>query len=89
MTATKLSLEMEKCLESIQNHGKLIRFKGGFWCNEDVEMQTFQGHTFPVSYYNWGTIKALLDRDLIEATVHKEGYKGRGKYAVEVKLKTL
>lgn len=91
----KISSEMEKCLAAIVEHGKLVRFQGGFWTAEGVEWKKkwsnqLQSYTdendYPVWYYRWGTIEALVKRGRVKITATKAGK--YGEFPVEVKLVT-
>jgi len=75
----KLSPEMQKCIDMLNKHGKLIRYEGGFWAEENAKMKTmFNGNKdmglYPIDNIGTNTIKALLSRNMIIAIDFQKGW---------------
>ncbi len=63
----ELSEEMRRCLSEITEHGKIVRYTGGFWAQEglpvnDLGSPQMNGESH---YFSFGTIRALVERLLI------------------------
>lgn len=84
-----LSEEMKRCVDMVLAHGKLIRYKGGFWAEENAELSPLINGGriecyYPKDYIGTNTIKALIKRGVLEPT--KMGESKYGKYPVECAL---
>lgn len=78
----KLTAEMKKCLDALKEHGKLVRYRGGFWSTVNAELDPIE--KWPKWYIGTKTIDALIRRNLIAGTGQKES--GYGPFFVEVQL---
>lgn len=84
-----LSEEMKRCVDMILVHGKLIRYKGGFWAKEDAELSPlYNGGRidcyYPKDHIGTNTIKALLKRGVLKPVKMAESK--YGEYPVECAL---
>ena len=52
-----MSIEMNQCLDRIEEHGTITRYRGGFWCADTDS----SGRTFGTT-----TVEALVKRGRLE-----------------------
>jgi len=84
-----LSSEMKRCIDFIKNHGKIIRYDGGFWAEENAKLKPgYNGgkieYYYPENHFGTNTIKSLLKRGVIITTGTKTSK--YGEYPVECSL---
>ncbi|MTI15211.1 hypothetical protein [Sansalvadorimonas verongulae] len=63
----KLSPEMQKAFNRLQEHGRLIKYSGGFWSAPGVACRKSHlgtGLRIPAWHYGTRTIQGLIRRDL-------------------------
>lgn len=66
---------MERCMVATKAAGRITRFPGGFWCPGE----TFdRGNAFGAT-----TIRALVDRKLLDYSSFKERHGMTGRFPVE------
>lgn len=83
----KLSQVMQDCLESVKRHGLLVRWKGGYWTREGCPTKTVDENEVPEWFYNWSTVKALIDRGILMVTEENYNPYDLKYFPVAVKLK--
>ena len=97
----KITPQQQKCIDLINEAGCIVRYKGGFWSipEEPGKYESLGDKTktyVPVRYVGTNTIKALLRKRIIYASIYKKsrphhgsGYTilNRGEYPVECKMK--
>lgn len=84
-----LSPEMKRCVDFIKEHGKIIRYDGGFWAEENAELKPgYNGgrieYYYPENHFGTNTVKSLLKRGVI-ITIRTKTSK-YGEYPVECSL---
>lgn len=84
----KLSPEMEKAIALFKEHGKLVRYRGGYWAQEKAPMRVLDfmepDLLAPKDSFGTTTMEALHKRGLIQATEWKAWE--RGAFVVEYQL---
>ena len=88
--ALKVSPTMQKTLDNMREHGGLERWQGGFWtypgCAIHHRMEANraypEGVPVPAWWVDFGTVKALLKRELIEITERD----AKNQYAKKAKI---
>lgn len=91
----ELTTEMQRCLDIIKEYGSIVRYSGGFWQKPNDELKgeltpglsgrSPEGGRYPLNSIGTNTINALVTRELIIATDHRNGV--RGEFAVKYELK--
>lgn len=72
----KLSKEMERCTNYLQEVGTLVRYRGGFWAVEGLQVKLDTGA--PIGpWFSKGTIDALYRRELLVFADEREGRSGK------------
>lgn len=86
--AARLSLGMQDAIAKAQAHGgELVRWEGGFWTHPGAQsVGVSAGARVPAWWCSWHTVRALLDRVLVEVTERRQT-KGGGEFAVRVRLR--
>lgn len=85
-----LSPLQQEAVDSLKQHGVLLRYGGGFWCAPNVEMRKLNcGRPnsevlIPTWHFGTNTIQDMLCKGIVVVTQTKTGV--RVKYPVEVKL---
>ncbi len=72
----KLSPEMQRLIDVLKEHGKLVRYDGGFWHIPNCKMRKANNgpkvYYVPIhptiEYFGYGTIKALKKRSAVIVT---------------------
>lgn len=87
--AAGLSPEMKRCVDFISEHGKIVRYDGGFWAEENAVLKPgYNGgrieYYYPENHFGTNTIKSLIKRGVIITTVTKTSK--YGEYPVECSL---
>ena len=84
MASKTLSPKMQKAYNRLKEHGRLIKYRGGFWSAPEVETRTslVTGYPIPAWFFCTSTIQGLIRRDL--ARVVKERCWDGVVYPVEV-----
>lgn len=79
----QITEEMQKALDIIQEHGSIVRYKGGFWARPGAEMGRHRGgpasqhYDYPLgTWVRHGTLAALFKRGLVEVADQIAVYKG-------------
>lgn len=91
-----LTPEMQRCLDIIKQHGCIVRYQGGFWQKPNDELKGLipdgmagrgpaGDFKYPLNSIGTNTINALVSRELIIATDHRNS--GRGEFAIKYELK--
>lgn len=85
---TPLSQTQLECIETLKEHGKLIKYSGGFWSAQNVEIKhvpcTPDPYDAPTWYISTRTINALIKKGVLKITAEKS-WNGKP-YPVEVVL---
>lgn len=72
----KLSREMERCNNYLKEVGTLVRYRGGFWAVEGLQVKPDTGA--PIGpWFGTGTIDALYRRELLVFADEREGRWGK------------
>lgn len=89
-----LTPEMQRCLDIIKDHGCIVRYAGGFWQKPNDELKgefsvgmsgiNPEGGKYPLNSIGTNTINALVSRELIIATDHRNS--GRGEFAIKYEI---
>lgn len=84
-----LTPSQKEVLDSLKQHGKLLKYSGGFWSAPDVALKRLGGGPggdlmIPAWSFGTNTIKAMLRKGIIIATEQKT-WEGK-EYPVEVQL---
>lgn len=85
-----LSPLQQEVVDSLKQHGVLLRYDRGFWSAPNVEMRKLNcgmpyGEVLiPTWHFGTNTIKAMLRKGIVVVTKTKTGV--RVEYPVEVKL---
>lgn len=89
MKKGQLSREMQKAYDMIKEHGKLVRYNGGFWAKESSPMKPIsflEPETLvPVTFVHTKTVEALYNRGLIVISYWKN--LPSGMFVTEYKIK--
>lgn len=62
---------MQKALELIKEHDKIVRYRGGFWAQPNAPMKllnSLEDTVIPKDSFGTQTVEALYKRGLIEAS---------------------
>lgn len=66
MKCANLSTTMRETIRVMRKHGNLVRYKGGFWSWENVDLKTRGENRFvPTWFCNVQTLRALDKRKLV------------------------
>lgn len=57
---------MQDTLAKLQEHGSLVRFKGGFWSWKCCEINHYRDYSCPEWHCDVKTLRALEKRGLVE-----------------------
>lgn len=82
-----LTKPMQECIQSVRQHGLLVRWKGGYWTREGCPTKIVDEAVVPEWWYTWGTIKSLIDRDILFVSEENYNTYDQAYYPVAVKLK--
>lgn len=70
--SNKLSTKMQEALDYATKHGRLYRYKGGFWSHRGMDEDHFRGVAYGVPvkefWFTTNTISALCSRGYLEDT---------------------
>lgn len=69
MKKLRLTPEMQKAMDIINEHGKLKRYRGGYWAQEGAKMKllnSLEDTIIPKDSVGTPTVEALARRGLIE-----------------------
>lgn len=89
MKKEKLSPEMQKAFDLIEQYGKIVRYRGGFWAQEGAKMRPINflepDFLVPEKYFHTSTVEALARRELIEISYWRN--LPSGMFITEYKIK--